>query len=46
MTTDAIRKIMETHPIKSLFVWSFTPEGRSMANSVSNELKLPLFERK
>lgn len=46
MILHAIQSILNQHPIQSLFVWSFSTEGKSLANWVANELNLPLFERK
>jgi len=46
MVRHAIQSILNQHPIQSLFVWSFSTEGKSLANWVANELNLPLFERK
>lgn len=46
MVLHAIQSILNQHPIQSLFVWSFSTEGKSLANWVANELNLPLFERK
>lgn len=46
MVLHEIQSILNQHPIQSLFVWSFSTEGKSLANWVANELNLPLFERK
>jgi len=46
MILHAIQSILNQHPIQSLFMWSFSTEGKSLANWVANELNLPLFERK
>jgi GNAT superfamily N-acetyltransferase len=45
MVTDAIQSIMNQHSIKSLFVWSFSIEGKKLANAVAKEFNLPLFEK-
>lgn len=42
MMVDAIRSIMEQHPIQSLFYWPFSDEGTRLAESVARELGLPL----
>lgn len=42
---DAVRSIQKEHPIKTLFYWSFSVEGRGLAGSVANEVGLPLRER-
>jgi len=44
VVTDAIQSIMNQHTIKSLFVWSFSIEGKRLANVVAKECNLPLFE--
>jgi ribosomal protein S18 acetylase RimI-like enzyme len=42
---DAIESIMKQHPIKFLFLWSFSEEGRSLAASIAKAFNLPLFQR-
>ena len=42
---DAVRSIQRQHPIKTLFCWSFSPEGKGLAASVAKEIGLPLRER-
>jgi GNAT superfamily N-acetyltransferase len=42
---EAIEKIREEHPLKALFAWTFTKEGGQLAETVSKEVKLPLFKR-
>lgn len=42
---DAVRSIQKKHPIKTLFYWSFSPEGKGLATSVANTLHIPLRER-
>ena len=44
-TIDAINNIRNDYPIKSLFYWPFSDEGRRLAKSVATETGLPLFER-
>jgi ribosomal protein S18 acetylase RimI-like enzyme len=41
----AIKSIQKQHPIKFLFYWAFSIEGKKLALSVSKELSLPLFKR-
>jgi len=45
LVKQAIRAIMEQHPIRHLFVWSFSPEGERLAGSVAGEFRLPLHKR-
>jgi GNAT superfamily N-acetyltransferase len=42
----AIKSIQKQHPIKFLFYWAFSEEGKKLASSVAKELNLPLFRRK
>ena len=42
---EAVRSIQKQHPIKTLFYWSFSPEGKRLASSVAKEIGLPLRER-
>jgi GNAT superfamily N-acetyltransferase len=46
MTGSAVRAIMKKHPVKHLFYWAFSIEGRRVARSVAVELALPLHRRK
>jgi ribosomal protein S18 acetylase RimI-like enzyme len=41
----AIKSIQKQHPIKFLFYWAFSEEGKKLAVSVAKELSLPLFKR-
>jgi ribosomal protein S18 acetylase RimI-like enzyme len=41
----AIKSIQKQHPIKFLFYWGFSAEGKKLAVSVAKELSLPLFRR-
>ena len=43
---EAIERIRSEHKIKKLFVWTFTPEGDELAESIARETKLPLLKRK
>ena len=45
LTLDAIKKIREEHPLKALFVWSFSKEGDIAAEAIAREVSLPLFKR-
>jgi GNAT superfamily N-acetyltransferase len=40
----AIRSIQKEHPIKCLFYWGFSIEGKKLAASVAKELSLPLYK--
>lgn len=42
LTCNAINRIREHHPIQSLFVWPFSPEGEQCAEQIANEVSLPL----
>lgn len=44
-TLEAIAKIRANFPIKDLFYWPFSDEGKELALSISKELNLPLHER-
>lgn len=44
-TIKAINDICNDYPVKSLFYWPFSDEGRRLAKSVAIETGLPLFER-
>ena len=41
----AVRSIQKQHPIKTLFYWSFSPEGKGLATSIAKALHTPLRER-
>ncbi len=45
LTLKAIDSIRKDHPIKTLFVWSFTIEGDMTADSISQMTSLPLLKR-
>jgi hypothetical protein len=45
LTIDAIGKIHGDHPIKALFVWTFSEEGAQAAESIARLTELPLFKR-
>ncbi len=42
----AVRAIQHDHPIKELFYWEFSNEGRSLAEKVAKEVGLPLRMKK
>lgn len=42
---EAIKKIRFDHPIKKIFTWNFSKEGSLLAESISREESLPLFNR-
>ena len=46
LTNDAISDIRKDNPVKSLFYWPFSEEGRMLAESVAKEAGLPLFHRR
>ena len=45
LTLKAIDSIRKDHPIKNLFVWSFTIEGDKTADTISQMTSLPLLKR-
>jgi hypothetical protein len=45
VTLEAIGNIRKDHPIKTLFYWPFTNEGRRLAESIAIQLQLPLHEK-
>ncbi len=45
LTLKAVEAIRNDHPIKSLFVWTFSNEGLLSAESLSRETSLPLLHR-
>jgi GNAT superfamily N-acetyltransferase len=45
LVLDAIRRIRQDHPLKALFVWSFTKEGDQAAEMLALETQLPLFRK-
>lgn len=42
---QAISAICASHPVKSLFVWPFTPEGEKLAESLANQSGLVLHKK-
>ncbi len=45
VTLEAIEKIKKDHPIKALFYWPFSEEGKALAKSVARTTGLSLYER-
>lgn len=45
LTLKAVEAICKDHPIKSLFVWTFSKEGLLSAEALARETKLPLHHR-
>lgn len=45
VTVAAVRSIQADHPIRSLFYWAFSEEGRALATSVAQLCSLPLYQR-
>lgn len=45
LVLKAIENIRKDHPIKSLFVWSFTKEGDLTAETIARMASLPLYKR-
>lgn len=45
MLVKAVKAIRKRHPIRSLFYWAFSPEGKKLAQSVAEETGLPLHRR-
>jgi GNAT superfamily N-acetyltransferase len=41
----AIKSIQRQHPIKYLFYWAFSIEGKKLAESIAKEFGLPLYKR-
>ena len=41
----AIKSIQQEHPIRMLYYWGFSMEGKKLAFSVARELSLPLLRR-
>ena len=45
LTLQAIENIRKDHPLKALFVWSFTKEGDLGAETTAHLTSLPLYKR-
>jgi len=46
LSMDAINAMRKDHPVKALFTWSFSQEGRDLAEAIARKCNLPLYERK
>ena len=45
MVVNALAEIRQKHPVGTLFTWSFSAEGESLAEAVAKEAGLPLRKR-
>lgn len=45
LTLNAIENIRKDHPLKALFVWTFSKEGDLGAEAIARLASLPLFKR-
>ena len=45
LTLEAIEKIRKDHPVKALFVWTFSKEGLISSESLAKLISLPLYKR-
>jgi GNAT superfamily N-acetyltransferase len=45
LAVHAIQMMRSDHPISSLFLWAFSPEGAGLAQSIAEEIGLPLYQR-
>ena len=45
LALTAIDNMRGIHQLKAVFVWAFTPEGDSAAETIANLAKLPLYKR-
>jgi hypothetical protein len=45
LAIDAVRSILEDHPIQCLFSWPFSAEGERLSKSIARGLNLPLRQR-
>jgi GNAT superfamily N-acetyltransferase len=45
LVSKSIRSIRKQHPIKYLFYWAFSKEGRNLARLAAKEFDLPLLSR-
>lgn len=46
LALKAIEEIRAVHPLKTLFVWSFTEEGDMAAEALAESVSLPLLKRR
>lgn len=42
LSIDAIKKMQFSFPIKTLYAWPFSEDGKNLANSIAVEVDLPL----
>lgn len=42
---EAIAHMRNDHPIKALYYWPFSEDGKASAQALSKELQLPLYEK-
>jgi GNAT superfamily N-acetyltransferase len=45
LAMNAIGRIRNDHPLKAMFVWSFTKEGDLAADALAKLASLPLYKR-
>ncbi|MFE3868008.1 GNAT family N-acetyltransferase [Flavobacterium sp. LS2P90] len=45
LTLEAIENIRKNHPLKALFVWTFSKEGDLDAEAIARYTSLPLYKR-
>lgn len=45
LTADSINSICKDHPIKELFYWAFSEEGKKLAAAVAHRSGMPLYQR-
>ncbi len=45
LVLTAIENIRKDHPLKTVFVWAFSPEGYLAAENIANLAELPLYNR-
>ncbi len=45
LAVEALRSIRTRHPVKCLFVWSFSREGDNLAEAIADACSLPLYRR-
>jgi len=45
LTLKAVEKIRKDHPIKALFVWTFSKEGLIASEALAKLISLPLYQR-
>jgi len=45
LVSKGVKSIMKKHPIKYLFYWEFSLEGKRLASVIAREFQLPLYTR-